>query len=157
MQKKREKVSIIFSMILTVLLLFALGFLTYWLPALVPSLIDSVDNLGNRAEITSAGRLFVLVDSYVMVAVAFAAVILLFFLLRAILREKVFSASVTRLLAAVSWCCFAEGILFLLLARYFQLAVCAAIAVCFIALCLRVVKNVIAEATRIKSENDFTI
>lgn len=157
MKKKSEKVSIIVSMILTVLLIPALGFLAFWLPALVPSLIDTADNLGNRANITPAGRTFVLIDSYVMLAVALAAVILLFLLLRAILKEKVFSSAVIRLLSAVSWCCFAEAVLFSVLLPYFQLAACAAVAVCFIAVCLRVVKNVIAEAARIKSENDLTI
>ena len=96
-------------------------------------------------------------SGHYLLALLFAAVILLFLLLRAILKEKVFSSAVIRLLSAVSWCCFAEAVLFSVLLPYFQLAACAAVAVCFIAVCLRVVKNVIAEAARIKSENDFTI
>ena len=154
---KKGKLSIIVSMVLTACLFPALGFLAFWLPVLVPSLIDTTDNIGNRAEITEAGRVFVLIDAYVMLAVALVAVILLFCLLHTILRGKVFSGRVTGLLSAVSLCCFAEGVLFLLLVPYFQLAACGAIAVFFIAVCLRVVKNVIEEAGRIKSENDLTI
>ncbi len=154
---KKEKVSIVVSMVLTALLVPALGFLAFWLPTLVPSLIDTADSIGNRANITAEGRTFVLIDAYVMLAVALVAVILLFGLLRVILKDRVFSATVVRLLSSVSWCCFAEVALFLLLVPYFQLAACGAVAVCFIAVCLRVVKNVIAEAARIKSENDLTI
>lgn len=154
---KKEKTSIVVSMVLTAALVPALGFLAFWLPVLVPSLIDTVDNIGNRASISAAGRAFVLIDAYVMLAVALAAVILLFCLLRVILDGRVFSGKVTRLLSGVSYCCFAEAVLFLVLFPYFQLAACGAIAVCFIAVCLRVVRNVIAEAGRIKSENDLTI
>ena len=115
------------------------------------------DNLGNRSAITETGRLWVLIDAYAMVFVAYVAVGLLFFLLRAVLREAVFSKTATNLLSAVSWCAFVEGILFLPLGIYFQLAFAAAVAAFFIGLCLRVVKNVIEEAARIKAENDFTI
>ena len=152
-----NKVSTVISLILTVLLLAALCALVFWLPMVVNSMIDTVDNIGNRAQITEGQRAFVLTDAYVMVTVAFVAVILLFFLLREILLERVFCSKTTRLIAAISWCCFAEGLLFLLIGIFFQLAFGVAIAACFVGLCLRVVKNVIEEATRIKSENDFTI
>ena len=152
-----NKVSTVISLILTVLLLAALCALVFWLPPVVNSMIDTADNIGNRAEITSGQRVFVLTDAYVMVTVAFVAVILLFFLLREILLERVFCVRTTRLIAAISWCCFAEGLLFLLIGIFFQLAFGVAIAAYFVGLCLRVVKNVIEEATRIKIENDLTI
>lgn len=152
-----NKVSTVISMVLTGLLLISLCVLTFWLPMVVESMIDTADNIGDRASITPLGRTLVLVDAYAMIAVAFVAVILLFFLLRTVLRGEVFSTSATRLIASVSWCCFAECLLFLLIGGVFQLAFGAAIAACFLAVCLRVVKNVIAEATEIKSENDFTI
>lgn len=152
------KISTVISLILTFLLLLALGYLTYWLPDVVTSMIDSADNhFDFREQITDTARAWILVDAYVMVAVAFVAVVLLFFLLRAVLREQIFTSLATRLLAAVSWCCFAEGLLVVLLGYYFQLAIAMAVAAFFVGLCLRVVKNVIEEATRIKSENDFTI
>ena len=152
-----KKISTIISLILTIILVFALCYLIYWLPEVVTSMINATDNLGDRANITDSGRLFVLIDAYTMVAVAFLAVILLFFLLRTVLREMVFSSSTTRILSALSYCCFTEGILFLILIIYFQLAFGLAIAAFFLGLCLRVVKNVIEEATRIKAENDFTV
>ncbi|MBQ7347537.1 MAG: DUF2975 domain-containing protein [Clostridia bacterium] len=152
-----NKASTVISIVLIFLLLGALGFLVYWLPDVTESLINAADNLGNRISITEAGRRWVLIDAYLMVAVAVVAVILMFFVLRAVLMERIFTASATRLIGAVSLCCFAEGVLFAAIGVWFQLAFAAAVAACFVGLCLRVVKNVIEEATRIKSENDFTI
>lgn len=157
MLRMSNKISTVISLCLTLILLAALCVLVAWLPMVVESMIDVADNIGNRALITDSERVFVLADAYVMVAVAFVAVILLFFLLRAVLLERIFTVSATRLIAAISWCCFAEGVLFLAIGYYFQLAFGVAVAACFVGLCLRVVKNVIEEATRIKSENDFTI
>ena len=157
MNPKRNRVSIIVSMSMTVLLFAALIFITWWLPEVVTSLINVNDNLGTRGEITPQHRTLVLIDAYAMLGVAYLAVGLLFALLLSVWRGQVFSRISTRLVSAVSLCCFVEGILFALLTYYFQLALCAAIAVSFIGLCLRVVKNVLEEATRIKSENDFTI
>ena len=158
MSQKSAKISTVVSLILTFMLLLALVYLTYWLPDVVESMIDMKDNHFNtRAELTETGRTLILIDAYVMVAVAYIAVGVLFFLLRTVVRGEVLTKAATRLLTAVSWCCFAEGLLFILLAVQFQLAVAAAVAACFLGLCLRVVKNVIEEAIRIKSENDFTI
>lgn len=157
MQQKNNRISILISMIMTVLLFCALIFITWWLPDVVTSLINVNDNLGTRGEITPLHRQLVLIDAYVMLGVAFLAVGLLFSLLLTVWKGSVFSSRATRTVAGVSLCCYVEGILFALLTYYFQLALCAAIAVSFIGLCLRVVQNVLEEAARIKSENDFTI
>ena len=157
MTRKSNKASMIISLILTCLLFAALIFLTYWLPEVVTSMIDTEDNLGNRANITATGRALILADAYAMVAIAYIAVFLLFLLLRTVLRGEVFGRTTSRLLAAVSLCCFGEGLLVALLTPAFQLAAGIAVAACFVGLCLRVVKNVIEEAARIKAENDFTI
>ena len=157
MSLKSKKISTVISLVLTVLLFAALLFVTYWLPDVVTSMIDAKDNLGNRENITDTGRALILADAYAMVAVAFVAVALLALLLREVWCGKVFGKKATRLLAAVSWCCFAEGALVILVTVQFQLAAVASVAVCFVGLCLRVVKNVLEEAARIKAENDFTI
>lgn len=157
MFKRSEKISVIISVVLGVLFLGALAFSCYWLPVVVNSMIDVKDNIGNRNSIGTAARIFVMTDAYVMVAVAAVAVVFLFFLLRIVYRKQVFSKATTRLISAISACCFAEGFLSLLLVGYFQLVVCATLAACFLGLCLRVVGHVIEEATLIKDENDFTI
>ena len=157
MLRTSNKVSTVISMILTILLFFALCALAVCLPMVVDSMIDTPDNIGNRASITATQRALVLADAYTMIAVAFAAVAFLLCLLRRVLHGQVFSDVTVRLIASVSWCCFGEALLFLLIGAVFQLAFGVAIAACCLGVCLRVVKNVIAEATRIKSENDFTI
>lgn len=157
MQKKSDRTSIIVSMILTVLLFLALCALACCLPMVVRAMIDTTDNIGDRASITLTERALVLVDAYAMVAIALIAVILLYLLLRCVLRGQVFSQHCVALIASVSWCCFAEALLFLLIGGFFQLAFGVTIAACCLGVCLRVVKNVIAEATRIKAENDYTI
>ena len=90
--------------------------------------------------------------------------ILLIRLLGNVRRAEVFTSSAVSKLRGISWCCFAEclillcgGIgfykLFILPHAFLIVAVVAA----FLGIVLRVVKNVIEEATAIKSENDFTI
>lgn len=157
MKKYSEKLSVIVTVSLGVVFLVALGFVTRWLPMLVNSLIDIKDNIGNRAEISDLGRTLVLLDAYGVVIVAAVAVVFLFILLRVVYKTEVFSSKATKLISAVSWCCFAEGLLFALLIIYFQLAICVVAAACFLGLALRIVKHVIEEATAIKAENDYTI
>ncbi len=157
MLRRSNKLSTVITIVISVLLLAALCVLAFWLPLVVESMINVTDNIGNRGEITDLQRTLVLIDAYAMLAVAVLAVILALILLREVLLERVFSVRVTRLISAISWCCFAEGLLFLLLGGFFQIAIAVAVAACFVGFCLRVVKNVIEEATRIKSENDFTI
>ncbi len=157
MLRRSGKLSIVISVILGALFLVALGVAAYWLPVVVNSMIDVPDNIGNRGEITQAGRAFILADAYVMLAVAATAVVLLFVLLRVVYTRRVFSRTASGLISAVSWCCFGEGGLAMLLFGYFQLVACAALAAFFLGLCLRVVMHVIEEATRIKQENDYTI
>jgi len=154
---KRRSFSINVSLFLTALFFLALCLLTYFIPPVVTSLINVTDNLGFRGSITETARTLVLIDAYAMVAVAFAAVILLFLLLLTVRRGEIFTAKATRLLGCISWCCFGEGLLFALLTVHFQLALGVAFGVCLVGLCLRVVKDALEEATRIKSENDLTV
>ncbi len=155
--KKIQKISIAISVFLGALLLGTLVFASFWVPTVVNSMIDVKDNFGNRDQIGNGGRLLVIIDTYAMVAVAVTAIILMFLLLRVVYKHEVFGKATGRLISGISWCCFAEGILSLLLITVFQLVVCFAIAACFLGLSLRVVKHVIQEATLIKSENDYTI
>jgi len=120
MQKKSERTSIIVSMILTVLLFLALCALACCLPMVVRAMIDTTDNIGDRASITLTERALVLVDAYAMVAIALIAVILLYLLLRRVLHGQVFSEHCVALIASVSWCCFAEALLFLLIGGFFS-------------------------------------
>ena len=57
----------------------------------------------------------------------------------------------------MSWCCFLLCLLFGILGIFFLLSFAVAFIAVFLGLCLRVVKNVIEEATQIKDENDLTV
>ena len=152
-----NKTSTKISLFVSVLLLVALLLLLPWVPDVVRSMLDTADHLGDRASLSEGARTYVLIAAYAMMAVAFLAIGMLFFLLCDVLRERIFQPSLIRWLRGLSWCCFAEGALFFSIGYCFQIALGVGLAACFLGLCLRVVKNVIAEAIRIKDENDFTI
>lgn len=157
MLKRSEKISVVISCIIGAVFLVALVFAAFWLPVVVNSMIDVTDNIGNRNEISQLGRALILIDAYAMLSLAALAVGFLFFLLSTVYRHEVFSKRATGLISAISWCCFGESLLSLLLITQFQLVIIVTLAACFLGLCLRVVRQVIDEASRIKAENDFTI
>jgi len=94
---------------------------------------------------------------YICCVPAMAALICLHILLGNIKKEKIFVQGNVALLRAISLCCFAAAFVMVFAARYYLFFGLMAIAIAFIGLILRVVKNVIEEAVRIKSENDLTI
>lgn len=157
MLKISNKHSINLSLTIAVLFFVICIAGAFILPALVPMLIDARDNIGSRGDITQAGGAFVMIISYLMLAVFVAADALLFKLLLNVKKELVFTEQSVALIRGVSWCCFAVCLLLCGLGIYFQLAFVAAFMGLFLGLCLRVTKNVIAEATEIKSENDLTV
>ena len=79
-------------------------------------------------------------------------------LLLLVKQHLVFTDKAVSCLRTISWCCFIEVPLCLLTTRvFFPAHLAAAFVAGFLGLVLRVVKNVIEEATALKAENDFTI
>lgn len=157
MNKNQIQRTTVISRVFAVVLFASILALACILPPVVESLCGTRDLLGDRANMGRGGEIFVLAVAYCMLAVAAFAIAELWRLLGVVSRGEVFSGAAHRLLLAVSLCCFGEGVLFLSLVYYFQLALGAAVGICFVGLCLLVVKNVIEEACRIKAENDFTV
>jgi len=143
--------------VVAILLLLAMLLLAVILPPLVKNLCAYPDLIGDRSTMTAFDHGLVLTLAYTMLAIAMASVAVLLGLLTEISRGRVFTALPVRLLTVVSVCCFVESLLFLILGIYFQLAFAVAVATAFIGLCLLVVRNVLSEACRIKTENDFTV
>ncbi len=112
---------------------------------------------GERMTDVATGKALVLVAVYAVIAIAMLADGLLFTLLLRVRGGKVFSAVSVALIRGISWCSAAVGVIFIGLGFYFPLCFIIAVAALFLALCVRVVKNVIEEATEIKSENDLTV
>ena len=152
-----NRTSSIVSLVFALALIPALLFLVWRLPHFVTVLLNVHEAIGNDGVLAPWERTCVLVDAYAMLAVAFAAVALLIIILRYTHSEKVFSERALHTLNYLSLCCFAEGILFVYVAFYFPAVLCLTLAAFFLGVCLRVVRNVIAEAMRYKEENDLTV
>ena len=151
--KRSTMVSLVISVTFFVLCVAAV----FFMPTVINMLIDTPDNIGNRGDITTAGRVYVHIVSYVLLFVFVLADVFLTFLLFRVRRGLVFSPISVSLIRSVSWSCIGICVCFLLLGVYFQLAFIMAFLALFLSLCLRVVKNVIEEATEIKGENDLTV
>lgn len=157
MLKIKSNHSISLSIILSVLFFISCIVGAFFMPSLTEMLINVTDNIGSRANITDIGRIFVLALAYAVLAVLIFADTLLFSLLLRVRSGLVFTEKSVALIRGVAWCCLLLGAVFCGLGIYFQLAFIVAFAAIFLGLCLRVVKNVIEEATEIKSENDLTV
>ena len=94
---------------------------------------------------------------YSILVTAFVNIVILLELLSAIHKGYVFSETSVFLLRLLSWGCIAECVLFLIMSRLFTLSYLCSFGCLFIGVILRVVKNVIEEATFIKKENDYTV
>jgi len=94
---------------------------------------------------------------YGVLAIAAVTDGLLICLLRRVQTGAVFTQESIALLRGISWCCVTAGGLFVWLGCYFLVSYAVAFAAILVGICLRVVKNVIAQATEIKSENDLTV
>ncbi len=157
MLKIPKKYSLLLSMAISVVFFALCIFGAVVMPALSETLIDTKDSIGLQNETTSAGRTFILIMAYVILSDIMLADVLVFRLLCRVGKGLVFTEASTALIRAISWCCIALCLFFAVLGIYFRLALIVAFAAMFLGLCLRVVKNVIEEATEIKSENDMTI
>ena len=78
-------------------------------------------------------------------------------LLRNIQAGRVFDEDNVHLLRAVSWCCVGAGLICLVSTVYYIPFAAVGIAACFMALIVRIVKNVFQQAIAMKSELDLTV
>lgn len=100
---------------------------------------------------------FFLVTVYSVAVPAAIALWQLHGLLFEIRKEQVFTAANVARLRVLSWCCLAAGAICLASVLYYPPFLALAAAGAFMALILRVVKNVFEQAVALKAENDFTI
>lgn len=81
----------------------------------------------------------------------------LWLLLGNMLAERVFVGDNVAHLRAVSWCCAAVAAVCALSALYYLPFIVAAMAAAFMALIVRIVKNVFQQAVAMKDELDWTV
>lgn len=98
-----------------------------------------------------------LASTYTAAVPAAVALGALWRLLHNISGGAVFIPQNVSILRLLSWCCIAAGLICLCSALYYMPFLMISAAAAFVGLILRVVKNVFAEAVRIKDENDYTI
>ena len=154
MLKISKKASVNLSMILSSLFFVGLIVGAVAMPTFVNSVIELVYN---PATFPTFGKALCLITAYLILAVCMVADCVIFALLKTVKSDNVFTAKSVALIRAISWCCFLVGALFLVVGYYFQLAFLIAFAAMFLGLCIRVVKNVLEQATEIKCENDLTV
>ena len=99
-----------------------------------------------RLILPPQSRDYFLVTTYTVAVPAAIALYMMNRLLANIRKEEVFTEKNTRYLRGMSWCCLAAGLIFLVSSFYYLpfFALCAAAV--FMALILRVIKNVFAQA-----------
>ena len=96
--------------------------------------------------------------SYLMLVPVAVADGFLVKLLLLVKKHLVFTDRAVSCLRTISWCCFIEAGLFVVIGvLFFGIDLILAFVAGFLGLVLRVVKNVIEEAVALKAENDFTI
>lgn len=98
-----------------------------------------------------------LITLYAAVPPAVIALICLDRLLGNIKKEQPFVFANVKYLRVISYCCFAEALVFIYFSVLKPFAFVIVFVAAFIGLILRVVKNVFEQAVAIREENDFTI
>lgn len=158
MFKISKKVSLRLSIALSVLL-FALCIAgTVVMPTLTHLLINarkSIETIFSDSVVFSDTMILIL--AYMILFVVMLADVLLFLLLLRCNKGLVFTSKSVALIRGVSWCCLLLALVFCVLGIHFHLLFVIAFLAIFLGLCVRVVKNVIQEATVIKNENDLTV
>ncbi len=155
MLKIKKDTSVKLSLALSYLALAVIGAALVILPGMVKSSLAPF-GLGGLLAPT-------LVLFYLASLIVAAADILLIRLLGFVRGGRVFSAGAVMCLRGISWCCFAVCLVLVALSLLYRDTIAliygaaVVLAAAFLGIVLRVVKNVIEEATLIKSENDFTI
>lgn len=100
---------------------------------------------------------YFLATNYTMAIPVAAALYKMHCLLKNISNNQVFIANNTEYLRQLSWCCVIAGVIFGISGFYYFPFWFLCGAAMFMALVLRVIKNVFAQAEEIKKENDYTI
>ena len=70
---------------------------------------------------------------------------------------EVFVSANVGYLRGLSWCCFTAAFVCLILSFFYLPLIILTAGIAFMALILRIIKNVFVEAIEIKQENEYTI
>ena len=153
MLKIPKQLSVTISLVLTAAFFAVLAAAAVFLPSYIREWVIPASS----RTIMAGDAVLILVSAYLAIAIAMLADVLLFRLLTVVRAGEVFGEKSVALIRGVSWCAILIGIVFLVMVYYFLISFVLSFAAVLVGLCLRVVKNVIEEASEIKSENDLTV
>ncbi len=152
-----KKYSLYLSLVLAVIFLIGCLGAAFILPRVANALLLVSSLIHGHSTPADLNLTVILVLTYAMLAIALLADVLLILLLLRVRRGLVFTRKSTDLVRGISWCCMLLALLCLGMGWFFRLALVLAFAGALLGICLRVVKNVLEEASEIKSENELTI
>lgn len=154
-----RRASTTLSYLLSILVAPILVLLTIFMPRILRLYVQVVYTPQQAAAPNLLERIPVMlwIVIYAGIAIAYLADGAMLVLLNRVRHEQVFTDRSVACLRLLSWCCIGEAVCFFFVGYYFRFSYAVSFAAFFIGIALRVVKNVIEEATAIKAENDFTI
>lgn len=156
MFKLPKRSSTTLSIIATVVFMLMLVVCAVLLADYVDMVISKgTDNAGDILISRRASACIII--GYLIILVAAATDVILLLLLLRVRAGSVFTPLSVAYIRVISWLAMVIGALFFVLSKWFLISAAVGFAAFFVGLCLRVVKNVIEEATSIKGENDLTI
>jgi len=157
MLKIPSKLSITISIAVSVAFFALCIGLGFYMPEFADLMIQAVNDLG-ITKVEGNDENVILGLAYVALVFIALIDILLFMLLMKVKAGNVFTVESVGLIRGISWGCYLVAGVFCGLSAYFTfVALLVAFVAAFLGLCLRVVKNIIEEATEIKAENDMTV
>lgn len=104
-----------------------------------------------------SGEMVFWIWGYSILLIALACCVAAVFIVVRVKRRLIFNGLTVSMILFVSWGCLLIALISFFAVFYFVICFLISVAACFLGLCMRVVANVVAEATDIKNENDLTV
>ena len=157
MLKIHRKLSVSSSIVLTAVMLIGVLVLAVYLPGFLEYLFRLTGPDGALLNPEVPWRTIVYIAGYAELALMLTGLGMLFALLTLVRKEKVFTHAAVELIRYISWCLILMGVILIALTFCSTLAMFVGVAIFFVGLTIRVVKNVIEAAVFLKEENDLMV
>jgi hypothetical protein len=160
MPKIPKQASVVISLVLDIAFIIFVAFAMCALPFFfgrTPLLQEIHGYFANKSVGSFSGAAVFWAWMYFNMIIVEACCVALLFLLIRVRKGKVFTAISVSCIRFLSWGCILIAVSCFSVQYFLHMSYAIAFAAMLLGLCLRVVKNVIEEATEIKSENDLTV
>ncbi len=160
MPKIPKQASVVISLVLDVAFMAFVAFSMCALPFFfgnTPLVEEIYGYFAEKSVGSVSGSTFFWIWIYASMLIVEGCCVALLLLLLRVRKGLVFTAKSVFYVRFVSWGCMALAAACISVQYFLHMSYFIAFAALLLGLCLRVVKNVIEEATEIKSENDLTV